>query len=92
MLMSMRTLLIVIGTSLLAAVAAAQTLPQLNLRSAGLQALDYLDRSEPSPEPWRAQQLMLIEQAKTPKADLLLIVVAPIQQLIEASGSPTRQQ
>jgi hypothetical protein len=34
---------------------------------------------------------MLVEQAKTPTADLLLMVVAPIQQLIEASGNAARQ-
>jgi hypothetical protein len=61
------------------------------LGAAGLQALDYLDKSEPSPESWRTQQLTLVEQAKTPTADLLLMVVAPIQQLIEASGNAARQ-
>ena len=62
------------------------------LGAAGMQALDYLEKSEPSPESWRTQQLALVEQAKTPTADLLLMVVAPIRQLIEASGSPGRQQ
>jgi len=56
------------------------------LGDAGLQALDYLDRPELSPESWRAHQLTRTEQAKTPKADLVLMVVAPIQQLIAASG------
>ena len=62
------------------------------LGSAGLQALDYLDKSEPSPESWRTQQLVLVEHAKTPTADLLLMVVAPVQRLIEASGGAGRQQ
>jgi hexosaminidase len=62
------------------------------LGAAGLQALDYLDKSEPSPESWRTQQLTLVEKAKAPTADLLLMVVTPIQQLIEASGSAARQQ
>ena len=53
---------------------------------AGLHALDYLDRSEPSPESWRTQQLALVERAKTPKANLLLMVVVPVQQLIESSA------
>jgi hexosaminidase len=56
------------------------------LGGVGLQALDYLDQSQPSPEAWRTQQLALIDQAKTRKADLLLIVAAPVQQLVEASG------
>jgi hexosaminidase len=56
---------------------------------AGLYALDHLDRSEPSPESWRVQQLAFLERAITPKADLLLMVVAPLQHLIEASAGQT---
>jgi hexosaminidase len=52
----------------------------------GLLALDYLDKSAPSPESWRSQQLAFVEPAKTPKADMLLMVVVPVQQLIEASA------
>jgi hexosaminidase len=58
---------------------------------AGLFALDHLDNSAPSPESWRAQQLGLLERAKTPEADLLLMVVAPVQQLIEASAGETQK-
>ena len=60
------------------------------LGSAGLQALDSLDKAEPSADSWRAQQSALMAQAKTPKAALLLMVVVPIQQLVEASGGATR--
>src|SRR5713226_562721 len=56
------------------------------LGAAGLQALDYLDKSESSSESWRTQQLTLIERSKTPKANLLLMVGPPVQQLIEASA------
>ena len=55
------------------------------LAAAGLLALDDLDKSTPSPNSWREQQLALVERAKTPKADLLLMVVEPVQQLIERS-------
>jgi hexosaminidase len=58
------------------------------LADAGLYALDYLGRAQASPQIWRAQQAQLMEQAKAPKADLLLMVVAPVQQLVEASGRP----
>ena len=51
-----------------------------------LEALGYLDKSEPAPESWRTQQLGLVERAKAPKASLLLMVVAPVEQLIESSG------
>ncbi|OLC83819.1 MAG: beta-N-acetylhexosaminidase [Acidobacteria bacterium 13_1_40CM_4_57_6] len=61
------------------------------LGAAGLLALDYLDKSTPSPRSWRVQQRALVERAKTPKADLLLMVVEPVQQLIEGSGGQTQE-
>jgi hexosaminidase len=56
------------------------------LGAAGLQALDYLDKSQAAPDTWTTQQSALIVQAKARSADVLLMVVAPIQQLIEASA------
>jgi len=56
------------------------------LGAAGLRALDYLDRSERPPDPWKAEQLALVEEAKKPKAQLLLMVILPVQKLIEASA------
>jgi len=56
------------------------------LGAAGLQALDYLDRGQPEPDLWKTQQLTVIEQAKKPVAGLLLVVAAPVQQLVEASN------
>lgn len=54
--------------------------------AAGLQALDYLDSRQPEPELWRAQQIAVLEVAKKPVAGLLLQVVAPIEQLVQAAG------
>ena len=54
--------------------------------AAGLQALDYLDKGQAAPDAWKAQQLAAIEQDKLRQADLLLMVVAPVQQLVEASA------
>ena len=62
-----------------------------SLGTAGLVALDYLDKSAPSSNSWRAQQLALVERARTAKADLLLRVVEPIQQLIERSGGQAHE-
>ena len=56
------------------------------LGAAGLQALDYLDKGQTAPDSWKTQQLAVIEQAKTRQADMLLMVVAPVQQLVEASA------
>src|SRR6202022_223796 len=44
------------------------------LGAAGLQALDYLDKSQPSPESWKTQQRALVDQAKARNADVLLMV------------------
>ncbi len=57
------------------------------LGAAGLQALDYLDKSQQAPDSWKSQQLAMIEQAKKPSAGLLLMVALPVQQLVEASTS-----
>jgi len=59
--------------------------------AAGLQALDYLDRGQPEPELWKTQQLAVVEQAKKPVAGLLLSVLAPVQQLVEAAGTSPHQ-
>jgi hexosaminidase len=60
------------------------------LGGAGLQALDYLDKGQTAPDAWKTQQLALIEQAKTRQADMLLIMVAPVQQLVEASAGQSQ--
>jgi len=56
------------------------------LAAAGLEALDYLDRGEKAPREWETQQLQLAQQAIQPKAQLLLMVAAPVQKLIQASA------
>lgn len=56
--------------------------------AAGLAALDYLDKSEVAPDAWRAQQAPLMSSAKTAKADMLLMIVDPVEQLVDASARP----
>ncbi len=56
------------------------------LGTAGLQALDYLDRGEKAPDGWKTQQLALVQQASQPRAELLLMVASPVQKLIQASA------
>jgi len=62
----------------------SQTLSALG--AAGLAALDYLDRGEHAPAAWATQQLAVVEQAKKPQAQLLIMVAPSIQKLIEASA------
>jgi hexosaminidase len=54
--------------------------------AAGLQALDYLDKGQAEPELWKAQQIAVLEVAKKPVAGLLLQVVPPIEQLVQAQA------
>ena len=59
--------------------------------AAGLEALDYLDKGQTEPDLWKTQQQAVIDQAKKPIAGLVLMVVAPVQQLVEgASGQLQR--
>jgi hexosaminidase len=55
------------------------------LGTAGLAALDALDKGQAVTDAWKSQQLALIEQVKKPKAQLLLIPVPAVQKLIEAA-------
>ncbi len=62
-----------------------------SLGAAGLAALDYLDQSEVSPEAWRTQQLAQADTAKAPQANLLLAIIQPVRQLIEATGAQSQK-
>ncbi len=56
------------------------------LGTAGLAALDYLDHSEHPPASWVTNQLALVEQAKKPQAQLLLVVAPAVEKLVLASA------
>jgi hexosaminidase len=56
------------------------------LGTAGLQALDFLDRGEKAPDAWKTQKLELVQQALQPKAQVILMVAGPVQKLIQASA------
>jgi len=56
------------------------------LGAAGLAALDYLDRVERPPAAWVAQQLALVEQARKPQSQLLIMVAPAVGKLVQASA------
>ena len=56
---------------------------------AGLQALDYLDHGLPAPESWKTAQDTMIQDAKKPKAGLLLMIADPVQKLVDTSAQLT---
>jgi len=58
------------------------------LGAAGLQALDYLDKGQRAPDSWKTEQIAVIDQAGTRQADLLLMVVTPVRELVEAGAGP----
>jgi hexosaminidase len=57
------------------------------LAAAGLEALDYIDKAQAAPNDWRGQQQAILDQAKKPDAGLLLMVDAPIEQLVDAAAA-----
>lgn len=57
-----------------------------SLGSAGLQALDYIDKGETAPDAWKTQQLAMIAQADIPQANLFLMPAPAVQILIQASS------
>jgi len=62
----------------------SQNLSQLAI--AGLGAMDYLDSGQHPPDSWKTEQIALVEQAKKPNAQLLLMIVPSVEQLIQASS------
>ena len=60
------------------------------LATTGLEALDYLESGKPAPQPWVTEQTALLDRAAQPRAELLIMVVAPIRKLVEmaAQGKP----
>ncbi len=57
------------------------------LGSAGLAALDVIAKGQPTADSWIAPQLVSIDAAKKPKAQLLLIPAPAVQKLIEAAAA-----
>ena len=57
------------------------------LGNAGLAALDAIAKGQPASDSWKSQQLAVIEQAKKPKAQLLLIPAPAVQKLVEAASA-----
>jgi hexosaminidase len=60
-----------------------------SVSAAGLRALDYMESGQQAPKEWKVEQLALIEQAKKPSAQVLLMIAPAVQKLIETSaGEP----
>ncbi len=52
---------------------------------AGLQATAYLEANRHVPAAWRQRQLDMLREALKPQAELLNMIVAPVQKLVEAT-------
>ncbi len=61
------------------------------LSEAGLQALDYRDKSELAPAEWTAAQSAFIEEARKPQADLLLMIAPTVRALVESVTAPVAE-
>jgi hexosaminidase len=73
--------------SLLVKEVAARSQDLSALGAAGLAAFDAIAKAQPAPDSWKSQQLAVIEQAKKPKAQLLLIPAPSVQKLVEAAAA-----
>jgi hexosaminidase len=62
----------------------SETLSQV--AAAGLQALDYIDRSERPSDEWTAQQTSILQNAEKQQAQLLLMIVPSVQKLVQAAA------
>ena len=56
------------------------------LGSIGLEALDHLTNKRAAPQSWIREQLSFLENAKKPRAELLIMIVPAVQRLVEAAG------
>jgi hypothetical protein len=50
----------------------------------GLQALEFVTANQAAPSGWREQQIALLEPMKKPQSELLLMVVEPIEKLVQS--------
>jgi hexosaminidase len=55
------------------------------LTAAGLQALDYLESGKPALPDWVSERLALVERASKPRAELLIMIAAPVGKLVETA-------
>jgi hexosaminidase len=55
--------------------------------AAGFEALDYIDKAQDPPGDWRTRQQVILDQSNKPVAGLLLMVDAPIQQLLDTAAA-----
>ncbi len=54
----------------------------------GLQALDYLQTGGAAPAAWRNAQLSVLTEASKPQKNLLLVVTASVEKLVQATQTP----
>ncbi|MEY2413820.1 MAG: hexosaminidase [Acidobacteriaceae bacterium] len=59
------------------------------IATAGIQAMDYIERGETSPDSFRTEQTALIQQAAKPQAQLLIMIAPSVQKLIDRSAGPS---
>jgi len=72
--------------SLLVKEIAARSQDLSALGTSGLAALDAIAKGQPASDSWKSEQLAVVEQAKKPKAQLLLMPAPAVQKLVEAAA------
>jgi hypothetical protein len=49
-----------------------------------------LEHNQPAPADWKRSQLAILEEAKKPKSQLLLMVAPAVQRLVEGKPSSAK--
>ena len=60
------------------------------LATAGLEALDYLDRHQAPPAEWVTKQNVLLQEATKPHAELLIGIADPTSKVVSAAQNSTK--
>jgi hexosaminidase len=53
---------------------------------AGLEALDYLESGKAATDDWKQERTTLLERARKPQAELLIMIIPAVQKLVEAAS------
>ncbi len=58
------------------------------LAAAGLEALDSLESGKSAPPGWADTQRQLLDRAKAPRAELLIVILDPVRKLVQTANKP----
>ncbi len=76
----------VMGTSFLLGELAPLSETVSLLANTGLQAMDYIESGRPPADSWNREQAELLQRSDRPQAELLIMIIPGIRELVAAAG------